>query len=466
MSTTATQPQLTLISTDHWLQCWFEQLILPSSRYTNSDIEYVDIATGSFADHVSLVEKALRERPNAVCFACTDCAMEVYSAAVAMIRQEQSEFSLESKSTNIEGANFHCFFLATNKLACRTLVAGCDDLKFAMVRASDQHLPDLGVDGFFKPLDECGSKGVFKYNSVHGSDEAPTPNPQYTTGGTSSTSSEATMVSEPILASLASRHTELNDLLDPEIVGLVEEYVAPESRRVVVSIDGYVWNGNIYHYGISDNVYKEKEGKPEEFSHLVTPSQRLTAKDIEACWEKYDTVANDLVRRGLNNQFLDVEAFILDDTIEGHIVVKTMEVNARTFCNQLPMFSQLFGGNTGFDGCMLSAAVDMLRGIAPPMVALDDSEGASTFSRSILVPVPVGDGTDAGVLHSQQATKVGVCAYLPLVKGCPVLVCGEDVSYYCVPGFVAQVYAIGLNEEIALKLCNDFWNDLVKKYNN
>ena len=432
----------------------------------------MDIATGSFADHVSLVKIALRERPNAVCFACTDCAMEVYSAAVAMIRQEQTDCSLESKSTNIEGANFHCFFLATNKLACRTLVAGCDDLKFAMVRASDQHLPDLGVDGFFKPLDECGSKGVFKYNStsIHGSDVVPpTPNPQYTITNTSSTSSEATMVSQPILASLASRHKELNDLLDPEIVGLVEEYVAPESRRVVVSIDGYVWKGNIYHYGISDNVYKEKEGKPEEFSHLVTPSQRLTAKDIEACWKKYDTVANDLVRRGLNNQFLDVEAFILDDTaIEGNIVVKTMEVNARTFCNQLPMFSQLFGGDSGFDGCMFSAAVDMLRGIAPPMVVLDDSEGESTFSRSIVVPVPVDDGTDAGVYHSQKTTKVGVCAYLPPVKGCPVLVCGEDVpvSYYCVQGFVAQVYAIGLNEEIAVKRCNDFWTDLAKKYQN
>ena len=181
----------------------------------------------------------------------------------------------------------------------------------------------------------------------------------------------------------------------------MEEYVAPESRRVVVGIDGYVWNGNIYHYGISDNVYKEKEGKPEGFSHLVTPSQRLTAKDIEACWGKCDTVANDLVRRGLNNQFLDVEAFILDDTIEGSIVVKTMEVNARTNANQLPMFSQLFGGDSGFDGCMFSAAVDMLRGIAPPMVALDDSEGDSTFSRSIVVPVPVGGGTDAGVRYSQ-----------------------------------------------------------------
>jgi hypothetical protein len=74
--------------------------------------------------------------------------MEVYSAAAAMIRQEQADFYLESKSTNIEGANFYCFFLATNKLACRTFVADCDDLKFAMVRASDQHLPDLGVNGF------------------------------------------------------------------------------------------------------------------------------------------------------------------------------------------------------------------------------------------------------------------------------------------------------------------------------
>ena len=112
-------------------------------------------------------------------------------------------------------------------------------------------------------------------------------------------------------------------------------------------------------------MYKEKEGKPDEFSHLVTPSQRLTTQEIAACWQKYDIICFDLVQHGLNNQFLDVEAFILkqrsstshsEDTSINSIVVKTMEVNARTFCNQLPMFSQLFGNETGFDGCMFSAA--------------------------------------------------------------------------------------------------------------
>ena len=437
--------QLTIISTDHWLRCWFEELILPTSRYLHSDVKYIDIATGSLAEHIELVKCALHERPNAVCFACTDCAMQVYSATVAVINQEV----LDKEWTNLAGANFHCFFLATNKLACRTLVAGCNDLTFAAVRDSDQNLPKLGVDGFFKPLDECGSKGVFKYSS-----SGETPNPQYNSSGSRmAMGSKKSIVSDPILAKLASRHAELGDLLDPEIVGLVEEYVSPESRRVVISIDGYVWNGKIYHYCISDNVYKEKEGKPEEFSHLVTPSQRLTAQEIEACWKKYDIVCSDLVRRGLNNQFLDVEAFILKKrSSEDSIVVKTMEVNARTFCNQLPMFSQLFGGETGFEGCMLSAAADMLHGIAPPMSILDDAEGTNTFSSRILLPMG-GEGTEAG-----KQAKVGICAYLPAVPGCPVLVRGFQVSYYCVEGFEAQVYGIGTSEEMALKRCKEFYN--------
>ena len=197
---TATRPQLTLISTEHWLQCWFEQLILPTSRYTNSDIEYVSIATGSFADHISLVKKALRERPNAICFACTNCAMGVYSAAVAMIRQEQSEFPLGSKSTNNEGVNFHCFFLATNKLACRTLVAGCDDLQVInicrtlVLTVFLNHLMNVA-------LKVCSNTTVFMVQTWRQRQILNTPPTQ----AILVRRSEATMVSEPISASLAFR---------------------------------------------------------------------------------------------------------------------------------------------------------------------------------------------------------------------------------------------------------------------
>ena len=67
--------------------------------------------------------------------------------------------------------------------------------------------------------------------------------------------------------------------MDKSIVGIVEEYVYPETRKAVVSIDGYVIGGKIYHYTISDNVYDVDD--PELFDSLVTPSQRLSESEIK-----------------------------------------------------------------------------------------------------------------------------------------------------------------------------------------
>ena len=56
--------------------------------YHSLKINYINIATGSLAEHIDLVKNALDESPKTVIFACTDCAMQVYSAAVAIINQE------------------------------------------------------------------------------------------------------------------------------------------------------------------------------------------------------------------------------------------------------------------------------------------------------------------------------------------------------------------------------------------
>merc|ERR1712226_725883 len=79
----------------------------------------------------------------------------------------------------------------------------------------------------------------------------------------------ASMILDETLTKLASRYAELEPYLDPNIVGLSEEYVPAEIRRSVVGIDGFVHDGEIYHYCISDNVYDEKN--VEKFDCIVTP---------------------------------------------------------------------------------------------------------------------------------------------------------------------------------------------------
>lgn len=78
---------MTFITTNHWLREWFIELILPTSRYAHADLEFVDIARGSeganaSAEVIAIVKEAIVRRPHAACFACTDCAMTAYSAAV------------------------------------------------------------------------------------------------------------------------------------------------------------------------------------------------------------------------------------------------------------------------------------------------------------------------------------------------------------------------------------------------
>ena len=166
-------------------------------------------------------------------------------------------------------------------------------------------------------------------------------------------------------------------------MGLVEQYVSSERGRRVVSVDGFVHQGELHRYAMSENIYHEDE--PEKFDSLVTPAQGLDADVVGKLWTLWETVIGDLVKRGLNNQFADVECFVLPDGS-----VEVMEVNCRTFSNQLPIFSRVFHGNQT-NGCMFSAALDLMAGRSPAFV---------------------GRVPNAG-------NRVGVCAYMDVVPGAP-----------------------------------------------
>lgn len=199
----------------------------------------------------------------------------------------------------------------------------------------EAYIPDLGVDGFFKPLDACGSKGVMFCPTGRN-----TLNPLFVSSEASA--QQSSQVCDTMFVKLFSQHPELNDLEEQTkgIVGLVEAYVHPASCRCVVSIDGFVKDGTIIHYCISDNVY-DKDA-PEVFDSLITPSQRVGEVEISACWAKYDVIVSDLIRRGVNNQFINIEAFVVNDDgsaeeggggSRGEVKIVCMEVNCRTYCN-------------------------------------------------------------------------------------------------------------------------------------
>lgn len=411
---------LVLITTDHWVREWFDVCLLAPSRHSGKPVEFFDISTGSSDDHVvTLAATLTRLRAGGgqvMCFACTDSAMDVYSSALESLRQTgQAEL--------LRGASFVCFFLATHKLAARRAVAGADGLKCKPVYMDDPMLPDLGVTGFFKPLAECGSKGVMRVEAG-----ASVANPL---------KGERSTMFTPTKLTLAKSYSEVAPYLDDTTVGLVEEYVLPSCRKV--SIDGYVHEGKIHHYMISANIYVE--GRPEEFDSLVTPAQSLTQLEIVACWKLYDMVANDMIRRGLDFQFFDVEAFVMPAR-EGKDKprIEVMEVNCRTFSNQLPVFAKLYGPKS----CMFSAAVDLLAGRAPPIPA----DFAEQFMRSA----------------SEQTGDIalGVCTYFTAIEGAPTIVQSDDgkAVLYSVPGYPAHVYAFGREQEATRRLCDTFYEQV------
>lgn len=418
-----------IITTEHWTKTWFTKLLVSACRFPTIKVTFVDIASVStYQAKFNLLRDAIsqcvkNEKTTPLVFACTDVAMDVYSAVIEHIKLNESN-ALEKTMT---GAHFLSFFLATNKLACRKLVKGCDGVRTQGVLNNMATLPLLGKDvtGFFKPLAECGSEGVFKCES----NDAGIANPL--------SDSTNPMGNNDIVSALAIRYDELKPYLDKNLVGLVEEYISPVGRRVV-SVDGFVFQGKLHRYTMSENIYCENQ--PEVFDSLVTPAQGLGKELKTKIWALWEKVIGDLVARGLNNQFADVECFVLPD---GRVEV--MEVNCRTYSNQLPIFSRVFSGSRT---CMFSAALDLMKGQPPPFI---------------------GQLPDA-------KNKVGVCAYMDVIPGAPDWYESEYeedgcyASYYHVTGpgarkYPAHIYVVSTKgAEVARERCNTFHAEVTRKF--
>jgi hypothetical protein len=354
--------QLILLCNDKWTEGWYRELVLPfSSRYHNLPLEQITFfdmtqysgndSFGSLFD--ALLALIMRFKQRAKVFGCTDVSIELYSAVLAELRNQANSGNTEVAAfvNNLTGAHFLCCQLAANKLACRKLVDGCDSIQAEGVYSNDEFLPQLVKDeklltGFFKPLAECGSKGVFKVD-----ENLQVSNPLK--GTTNPFTRFPTKVKELLLGPGANKETaeedtvhvqfqtELFPYFSENLVGIVEEYCPPTKTRRAVSIDGFIDDrGEIFHYSISDNVYKEDA--PEVFDCLSTPARSIDSGLETKLWALYDKVAQDFVRRGVRGQFFDVETFIFQN-YHGATEVGVIEVNCRTFSNMLPIMGWVYG---------------------------------------------------------------------------------------------------------------------------
>lgn len=394
--------------------------LLPySTRYNHlreEDIVWVNIdGNKSFDENLEGLLDVLRFwGEDSQCHACSDPPMLYYSTAVEVLKGE----------INLTGANFLCNFLASNKLAARRNIMGFDGVKSEVVHADDEFVPDLLMDAFFKPIAGCGSKGIMKTSTGHET-RNPLKGMEVEVAGASAA---------PILFALAAAHDELCPYLDNKLVGIVEEYMNPDQVRVV-AFDGFVFNQEVYHFAIVDNLYDAE--KPEVLTFCVVPSSRVKEGSREAAngWKLFDTIANDLIRRGLDNQFLCLESFVLPD---GR--VEALELNCRTDCNPNAAYALAFGpdGNDVF-----SAALDLVAGRKPPLTPYSPfAGGASAYTP------PDSHG------------RYGVCAFYPPVEGAPDFELSDDKRtffYHSTMDFPDHCFSSGTDLEATKNMCHGLY---------
>jgi len=382
--------KLILLTTSRWTKEWFKKLVLPFFQI-NYSIEFYDISCNTFSQNFVNLRELLKD-PNVECLALFEDAMNLYSTLLEYIN-------------NRRGGDLYCFQLCSNKIAARSIL-DLNGICFKMITNDFKYFM-LEKDYIFKPINGVSSNGIFKIkkNEI-------TMNPYY----------KKFQVNEPLVINKLCKYKDIIDYFNHTLIGLIEEYVNPKYRKI--SVDGFIQNGKIYHYCISENVYKIND--PEKFDYLLTPIKNITKKQINLVLELYDKIMNILVSKGLDNQFCDIEMFLIENNI--HTNVKLMEVNCRAFSNQIPIFSQLYKEDS----------------IIP-------------ISFKLLKNIPVND---YDYLNKNLNSKVfGMCFYKKHIKNVPNITSSNGISYYKVNDDLAHIYIIG-------KSIKNMKNEIEYYYNN
>ena len=201
-----------------------------------------------------------------------------------------------------------------------------------------------------------------------------------------------------------------------DCIGIVEEYVDASWKRV--SCDGFVYDGKMKPWCITDNVYAPDN--PEKFDFLLVPTVALSQQEQQACWAALETIVACLHQNfGFDNQFVCVEFFVKNGE------ARVMEINPRISANQCPCFPRVLE-----NGDAVEAMVRLQLGDCPPLPR----------------PIP---------------GRVGVALYRDPVPNTPEVVeKGEDLIYYDRQDKDAHVYAFGDNAETTVAKANSFYEEL------
>ena len=293
-------------------------------------------------DYVEDAKKLIKKHNISVVLSTTDLSTLV-SAALA---QELPEKRLRVPSVE-------SVFLCNNKYYAHCFL-NPDPVPFAFVDLSvkdldavcDEVVQKVPFPAFFKP---CSGAMGFGAGSIMAKEQLAPTLQSYISKYVTSDHSPIESISTTVMNPFYIKYLDVNQYpLSLVPSAIIEKHMGTVTT---VNADGCVFEGEIICWAISDNLYYKT--KPSSFiavAHPTALSQSLQTK----VWKLFDYVVQKLIGYGFNNQFVNLEVFVLEDGD-----VKLMEVNPRAGMNISLYSSEVF------DQSSMEALLKIGQGIHP-----------------------------------------------------------------------------------------------------
>ena len=259
----------------------------------------------------------------------------------------------ELPEMNLQAPSIESVFLCHNKYYARCFVDP-DPMPFALVDLSakdltavcDEVMQTVPFPAFMKPCSGTRSEGIANIPTKE--ELAPRVHE---------------FISKYLESEVSSVRPILTDVMNPFYLKYLDQKKYPLSvvpsaliekhMGTVPSVraDGYVFRGEIVHWSLADNIYHKE--RPQCFIAIAHPALIPTTTQAKV-WKLFDDVLRKMIDFGFDNQFVNIEMFILEDGS-----LKIMEINPRNGLNVALYSSQIF------DQSIAEALLKIGQGIHP-----------------------------------------------------------------------------------------------------
>ncbi len=291
-------------------------------RFFFLDLTSTNHSSASLQDYLQDAKGSVNQKEINVVITNSDCGAFVLAA-------------LAQEYPHLRGPSVESVLLGYNKYYTRCLLDpqpipfACLDLTATNLdQACEEVLQKVGIPAFFKPSSLSGSRGIA---SIFSAQELKDFARSYIRSPEFSTADVDVKFMNPFYTKnldegkypLATRPT-----------AIVEKHMGDGTR---VNADGYVFEGEIFHWSISDSLFSQS--KPRYYFGAAVPTT-LPESTQQKVWKEFDAVVGKMISFGYNDAFTNVELFVLDSG-----EVKLMEVNPRKGGNLLRSGDAFRNGN-------------------------------------------------------------------------------------------------------------------------